>query len=116
MLAASNEGLCPTCDLAMMLHNAEPTHPEPKPLNTEQPCDEGLSSGDLFALDRALVGRIKKWAAQKQSPENHLHGCDPIWFNGFCEGQIRELQNVREMLECLRSGKDIEWATPNANH
>lgn len=78
------------------------------------PCG-GLSSADLFALDAALVGRITKWDDWKRHPNDHLHGCDPKWFEGWCQGMIEELQSVREMLFSLKSGKSIDWATPDAN-
>ena len=66
-------------------------------------------------LDAALVGRIKKWADWKQNPDGHLNGCDPKWYDGWITGKIEELQNVREMLLCLQSGKSMAWAIPSEN-
>jgi hypothetical protein len=66
-------------------------------------------------LDAALVARIKKWADWKQNPDDHLHGCDPKWYDGWITGKIEELQNVREMLLCLQSGKSMAWAIPSEN-
>lgn len=66
-------------------------------------------------LDAALVARIKKWADWKQNPDAHLNGCDPKWYNGWITGKIEELQNVREMLLCLQSGKSMAWAIPSEN-
>jgi hypothetical protein len=66
-------------------------------------------------LDAALVARIKKWADWKQNPEARLNGCEPKWFEGWITGKIEELQNVREMLLCLQSGKSMAWAIPSEN-
>lgn len=77
--------------------------------------EPSLASSALLALDAVLVTRIIKWDNEKRDPEKHLHGCDPKWFDGFCEGKIRELQNVREIIRDLDKGDDLSWAIPKAN-
>jgi hypothetical protein len=83
--------------------------------------DNGLIAATMRAvncieqLDSALVARIKKWADWKQHPDDHLNGCDPKWYKGWITGKIEELQNVREMLLCLQSGKSMAWAIPSEN-
>ena len=71
-----------------------------------------LGSDALLALDEVLKARIIKWDEHKKDPEKHLHGCDPKWFDGFCEGKIRELQNAREVIRDIDKGADFSWAIP----
>ena len=83
------------------------------PANEE--AEERLTSRGLFALDGVLKARIMKWASHKNAPADRLNGCDPTWFDGFCEGKIRELQTVREIIGDMQAGKDITWSNPDAN-
>ena len=74
---------------------------------------EGVESSGLLPLDEIMIHRIQKWETWKKNPDRYCVGCSYEWFDGWCDGKIQELQNVRGMISEFKEGGYPEWARPN---
>lgn len=86
----------------------------PPPLTAEGEQKTGTVAEVLGELERVAVARILFFDAKLNGPHDKGVIESKPEYEAFFRGKMREAQTWLDIINGLRSGKDIAWATPNS--